>query len=556
MLSLIECAPVPMLLYNEKVIYANAAFKQLFGYDERELNDLYTADLIEEDVREEINHSIQKRLENRMPQKEYQFRMYTRSGQLRWVHLVAKTINYENEYVGFATFMDITDKKRLENEMVLRDQLWTDIFNQHSAIMLLVDPVDGQIVDANPSAAQFYGYSVEQLKQMNINDINILTKSEIMQKMRAAKEHSTNEFIFEHRLANGEVRTVQVFSTLIHSADSNVLFSIIHDITDRILYEKELLHTTAQLEESEKRYRFITENSTDIIAQITPEMTFSYVSSACLPLMGYEPEELIGRNPFVEFSHPEDDGELEHLLKTMKQGEIATATHRGRKKDGCYIWIETTAKTLVEKNGELKGFITVSRDTSQRKQAEEKLREANQILQQISFMDGLTGIANRRTFDEYIYRTWTDGRRLALIMIDIDQFKNFNDTYGHLKGDDCLKRVASALNLTLRRSHDFLARYGGEEFVVVLNESDEVSAMLVAEQLRHNVEALKIPHSTSSVNPSVTISLGVCHASAAQNIEELIEKTDQALYVAKRSGRNQVVMYNETLLQDQAVNKA
>lgn len=449
----------------------------------------------------------------------------------------------------FATFFDITDKERLEDEMIFKDQLWSDIFNQHSAIMLLVDPADGQIVDANPSASRFYGYPFEQLKQMKISDIDILSKSELHQRMEDAKSNSKNEFIFEHRLSNGQVRNVQVFSTLIHSKEKNILFSIIHDITDRILFEKELIHTTLQLEESAKLYRFITENSTDMIAQLKPEMTYTFVSSACLPLLGYEPEELLGINPLTELIHPDDRENIENLqILSMNQPDIATFTHRIKKKDGSYTWFETTARALMEKTGELTGIVAVSRDTSQRKRAEEKLREANQILEQISFMDGLTGIANRRTFDEYIHRSWTEEKQLSLIMIDIDQFKKFNDTYGHQKGDDCIKRVAGALTKTLRRSHDFVARYGGEEFVVVVSEADEISAMFVAEQLRHNVESLRIPHSTSEVSHSVTISLGICHASAAENIEDLIEKADQALYLAKRSGRNQVMVYDESLL--------
>lgn len=415
--TFIEYAPVPMILYKEKVICANTAFKVLFGYDQNELNDMHIWDFIEENFRDEIRRSIQKRLMNDMPNREYQFRMYTHDHQTRWVHLVATTILYKDQYLGFATFFDITEKKRLEDEMILRDQLWTDIFNQHSAIMLLVDPDNGQIVDVNPSASAFYGYTIEQLKQMKICDINILSKPEISDRMQEARNKTLNEFIFQHRLANGKMRHVQVFSSLIHSKGKNVLFSIIHDVTESVL-------------------------------------------------------------------------------------------------------------------------------------AEQKLREANQILQQISFMDGLTGISNRRTFDEYIQHNWQEGKQLSLIMIDIDHFKNFNDTYGHQKGDDCLKRVARALTLTLRRSHDFVARYGGEEFVVVLSESDEVNTMFVAEQLRHNVESLRIPHSTSHVSQSVTISLGVCPASAAKNIEDLIEKADQALYVAKRNGRNQVVMYEESLLAD------
>ncbi len=179
------------------------------------------------------------------------------------------------------------------------------------------------------------------------------------------------------------------------------------------------------------------------------------------------------------------------------------------------------------------------------KQQSSDLTEANEKLKRLADLDGLTGIANRRSFDEKLQYEWARARRekeqLALIMIDIDHFKKYNDSYGHQKGDDALKAVAQAIQSTLRRSIDFAARYGGEEFVVLLPMATLEGAGEMAEKIREAVWALNIEHNASAYG-KVSISLGVAcmgHESIA-DCESLLHAADMALYNAKSSGRNQV----------------
>ncbi len=175
-----------------------------------------------------------------------------------------------------------------------------------------------------------------------------------------------------------------------------------------------------------------------------------------------------------------------------------------------------------------------------------QLEEANQILLRLSSLDGLTGIANRRRFDEFLEMEWRRGLResapLSLIMLDIDFFKAYNDAYGHQAGDDCLKAVANTLSNTVNRPGDLVARYGGEEFAVILPRTHPEGAVTVAELLRAKVEALKIPHSRSRVSDVVTISLGVSTVvpRSGYSTAALIAAADQALYQAKQEGRNRV----------------
>ncbi|GAB6158979.1 hypothetical protein JCM39194_21790 [Desulfotomaculum varum] len=175
-----------------------------------------------------------------------------------------------------------------------------------------------------------------------------------------------------------------------------------------------------------------------------------------------------------------------------------------------------------------------------------QLSDYNIKLQQLSTCDALTGIANRRCLDEFIHRCWQQAASelswLAVIMVDIDYFKNYNDTYGHQAGDDCLRQVAASLRDSLHQSAGLVARYGGEEFAVVLPNTDSNSACAVAEILRQSIEACCIPHPGSHSSKYVTVSLGVAATipSLSGSPQSLIEQADQALYRAKSEGRNKV----------------
>lgn len=179
------------------------------------------------------------------------------------------------------------------------------------------------------------------------------------------------------------------------------------------------------------------------------------------------------------------------------------------------------------------------------------LESANDRLQRLATLDGLTQIANRRQFDICLQQEWLrlarEGQPLSLILCDIDYFKRYNDTYGHLAGDDCLRKVANALQQGIHRPADLLARYGGEEFAVILPNTGESGAMKVAENIREQVNGLQIPHAGSQVNPRVTLSLGVATTIPTPDRvpAELIARSDRALYQAKEQGRDRAMCWSE-----------
>ena len=183
---------------------------------------------------------------------------------------------------------------------------------------------------------------------------------------------------------------------------------------------------------------------------------------------------------------------------------------------------------------------------SQRVSIHLELKRQRELLSTLALVDGLTGIPNRRSFDERLDLEWRraarTGERLCLAMIDIDRFKAFNDTFGHLAGDECLRRVASVMSEALTRAGDFVARYGGEEFACILMSIDEPGLLAVCEKLRATVASLRIPHEASRVEPYVTISIGAASCTPTKDTEpeSIIALADEQLYRAKSEGRNRV----------------
>ncbi len=215
--------------------------------------------------------------------------------------------------------------------------------------------------------------------------------------------------------------------------------------------------------------------------------------------------------------------------------------------DRLYMALQNEKDRVMSLNRQLEMDVRAGKRTAQELLAQK--HEAEQLaerLHTLSSIDSLTGIANRRTFDEVLEREWSRAKRqhapLSLLLVDIDHFKLLNDHYGHQYGDQCLKNVVDVMRNHLKRPSDFIARYGGEEFVVILPMTTAGSAQRIAEEIREAVARAKMDHQVSPVLPFVTISIGLSYMGEndTQTAKALFEKADTALYAAKMGGRNRV----------------
>jgi len=276
-------------------------------------------------------------------------------------------------------------------------------------------------------------------------------------------------------------------------------------------------------------------------------LQFSYIGPQIEALLGWSPDSWLTVEDWASRMHPDDRAwVVDFCVEQSKAGTDHEADYRALTKDGQYIWIRDVVHVVRKENGEVDSLIGFMFDITERKDTEQKLIELQKQLEELSFKDGLTGVFNRRMFDSVMEVEWANAKRnrqpLSLIMLDIDYFKQYNDYYGHIQGDECLKRVANVLACVATRSRDFFARYGGEEFILVLPETDEAAAFKIAERCRNMIFKAQIPHEKSLVSQLLTISIGISTITPTRNDEAIkfIATVDKQLYVAKEKGRNSI----------------
>lgn len=278
--------------------------------------------------------------------------------------------------------------------------------------------------------------------------------------------------------------------------------------------------------------KHIITSSTDLKGKIT------YVSEAFCKISGYSKDELIGRSHNI-VRHPDMPSSIyEDMWNTIQQGKTWSGEIKNKKKSGDYYWVKTSISPNYNNNEHI-GYTAIRQDISDKK-----------MVEKISITDGLTDIYNRRHFDnlfpEVIKTSRRDNELVCFLIMDVDHFKQYNDTYGHQMGDDVLISLATSLKNNLKRDDDYCFRLGGEEFGVLFKSDSKQKAEIIANDLRISIEDLKIEHKGNSVSSFVTVSMGlVCLRSQDQDIvneDQVYKMADDLLYKAKESGRNKVCM--------------
>jgi len=277
-------------------------------------------------------------------------------------------------------------------------------------------------------------------------------------------------------------------------------------------------------------------------------MRFSYIGPQIEALLGWKPESWLSVEDWAARMHEDDrDRVVNFCVSQSKSGIDHEADYRALTADGHYVWIRDVVHVVRKADGEVEALVGFMFDISERKKNEEELVRLNQKLEEYSFTDGLTAVANRRMFDLSIEREWGSAHRecrpLSLIIFDVDYFKEYNELYGHIGGDECLKRIAQLLASVAGRSRDLFARFGGEEFVMLLPETDARSAQALAEKCHHLINDEKIPHRGSKLGAYLTVSQGVATIvpSVKDSVDGFVARADWLLYQAKKQGRNRVV---------------
>ena len=297
--------------------------------------------------------------------------------------------------------------------------------------------------------------------------------------------------------------------------------------------------------------RIILNNTAMWLNMLDKDATVIMWNKAAEKISGYSKEEVIGNSDIWELLYPDEEYRssiYNKALEVIGQGEDITDFETTIIcKDGSSRTMSWNTHDIRDKSANVIGSIAIARDVTEIQASEKKLKlltleleQSNKKLLELSYLDKLTNIPNRRAYEEKIANEMQaakrSGEQLSLLMIDIDNFKEYNDTYGHQNGDVALFRVANQIKGTLPRKTDFLARYGGEEIIAILPYTSIENATLIAEKIIQCVLNLNIEHSYSKFNKMLTVSIGV--SSIDTGVDKLLTYADRALYKAKRNGRN------------------
>lgn len=277
--------------------------------------------------------------------------------------------------------------------------------------------------------------------------------------------------------------------------------------------------------------------------------TFSYIGPQIEKVLGWKQDSWRTVEDWAMRMHENDRAwVVDFCVAQSISGVDHEADYRALTINGEYIWIRDVVHVVRKPDGEVDSLVGFMFDISERKKQEQELETLKKQLEEYSYQDGLTGIANRRFFEDSYQREWLNAQReqqpLTLMLLDIDYFKQYNDYNGHILGDACLKQIAQILKKSVSRPRDLVARFGGEEFVLVLPDTSQASAIEVVERILQSIRTADICHSSSPLDQRLSVSLGVKTIIPTQKNDKMafLKEVDQNLYLAKEQGRNGYVI--------------
>lgn len=443
-------------------------------------------------------------------------------------------------------FIILINKKL--NKKDLEEKIYLDlIFNTSPDSIIVTDFFTGEIIKVNKGFEEETGYDSLEINGNSTLAINIWkyekereTFKNILLENGQCKDE---EFTFCKK--GGQEFIGSVSAKLVRIENIYQIIAVTRNITDRKIIED-------KLKANEKFLADIIENNGALIYVKDKEGEYKLVNKKWEEVTTKTRENVIGHKDIEIFPGKIGTDFNKMDTEVMKAGIIQEKEEVLENEFGKRTFISIKFPTF-NKNNEITGICGISTEITQRKKKDEQIQQLVKQLeieksyaQKNAITDGLTNIFNRRYFDEIMkkefYRFKRSNLTLSLIMLDIDFFKKYNDSYGHLAGDECLRQVAKAIKSVVMRATDTVARYGGEEFSIILPDTSKEDAIKIAENIRNTIENLNLPHISSNISKYVTASLGVAtlYRLEAQTPEEIVKTADDALYLAKTEGRNRV----------------
>jgi len=459
-------------------------------------------------------------------------------------------------FIAFASFLTLIffylreqDKNQRELEKshdeLNKHKSFTDAILYNSSHAIITTDTKGMITSFNKKAEEIFAYDATDLISRKTFDslyqqseINFRSK-EYSKKYGVSVEPGFETFIAKTELGyqNEEVWTygVEEFKEKMIQLKVTKLIDVQSKYTIGYLIIAEDI--SLKVEKDRKLKEFVKLIDHNVITSSTDlEGNITKVSKKFCKISEYEPQELLGKNHRVIRHEDTDPKVFKELWKTISDGKVWNGEIKNRTKSGGFYWVDVTISPVYDAYDRKIGYTAVRQDITDRKHVEE-----------ISITDALTGIYNRRHFDVIFPKMINSAKRhkdfFCFVILDIDHFKQYNDNYGHQKGDETLVSVAQSIESSLKRGEDYCFRLGGEEFGVVFKVDKKEKALVFAEQIREKIESLAISHEYSTAGSNITASLGllVQDPNETHSVDEVYKRADELLYQAKEQGRNRVI---------------
>ena len=542
--SAFECSAIGMTVtgLDARFVRVNAAFARLVGRTVEDLPGASVREVSHPDEWEADRELVRELVANTggTVQREKRYVRPDGSEVLALLSVSAVATSDGSTHYLIAQMVDITQQRAAERALAESERRFRTLAVS-SPVGIFSAAFDGRIVYANHRMAEIFGIDpTEYAGPRWLERVDAASCAALLEVARDVMEHGGARRVDVRLTDSAGVAWARINVTATRDGDgAGLLVGTIVDVSAEVEARTELAAREAE-------YRALAEHSSDLVARHDLDGRYLYASPAAERLLGYRPEELIGRTAWeIGLVHPDDAEGARGLRQAIYDGgQTATGAWRVLRPDGTTRWVETAIRAVPDADGRPHQVVAVTRDVSERKDAE--LRLAHQALH-----DALTGLPNRALFhdrlEQALRRARRTGRGVAVLFVDLDRFKLINDSFGHAAGDRLLIDVAARLRDMLRPA-DTIARFGGDELTILCEDLDgEAGALAVAHRI---AAAFEEPFVVDDGEAFLQASVGIALAGESATPEDLVRDADAAMYKAKERGRSRIEVFDEAMRAD------
>ncbi len=520
--------------------FFNDSTCRILGYSRKELMGMNYRHYTDKKTAMKASAAYNKVRETGEPVKGFEWEIRRKDGVKRYIETsMSLQKDSSDKPIGFSGILrDITERKQAQQTLKESENKYRLSFENVSDIIIILD-ADLNISSVSPSIERILGYKPQDFIgqssfhlsnivapesfQRAFTDVNLMLRGEIIPSA-----------IHDFPAKDGTIKYFELNGSPLRQKGKIIgVISVARDVTE---------HKQAEdaLRESEDRYKALVENASDMVVRTDKSGNFTFANASMIRMSGYESSEIIGKH-FSTLINPDmRETAIEFFSKQFAERTQNTySEYLVVKKDGSEFWVGQNTQLIFE-DGNIVGFQAVSRDITERKQLEFKLKESEEEYRKLSIIDGLTKLYNSRHFynqlNMEIERLERHEYPLTLLLFDIDNFKIFNDTYGHVEGDQVLSRLGQVIKRCIRKE-DSAYRYGGEEFTIILPMTTKEEGIVTAERIREEFKNEKFsPLADTKIN--LTVSIGLAQYKKNEDIKAFVGRADHHMYQSKINGKD------------------